>query len=449
MAFSVAHESKLYHGRLSPSKILLAFKDANLDEEDAIAQLKICDWGQTFILSADPVQAPPSKGVESMRYCVSPELADKELISDVVPGDYPKDIAASRNDIYALGASMYHMLTGSPPFADAKSKEALQSALATAPVKFSPRAWSNLSENCRDAIELMLKVNPSLRITPKKLLQHPWIKIAKTTFPKKRMVQLLNNLHMNTQHCQFTRFVLRIVAEQLPPDAKQAETVEDAFRCLDGNGDGVLSTEELSKGLTRYLGVDEKELKDMFAAIDRDGSGKLNVTEFLAATMDQRQCLQVSVLWQAFNAFDQDQSSHVTFDEIDQVVKEIEGTQMGKERLDALCAEIRAELDQVTMAKGQEKALDFDQFVYLMQNDVPSMKQAFKKDVYRMAWGRCGLDCYQIRHVPPEKSWKLHSPRAAGGPGGASRSTSAYRNRRKVQRKVDEEAAEQEAQPAG
>jgi len=77
MAFSVAHESKLYHGRLSPSKILLAFKDANLDEEDAIAQLKICDWGQTFILSADPVQAPPSKGVESMRYCVSPELADK------------------------------------------------------------------------------------------------------------------------------------------------------------------------------------------------------------------------------------------------------------------------------------------------------------------------------------------------------------------------------------
>merc|ERR1719359_413750 len=132
--------------------------------------------------------------------------------------------------------------------------------------------------------------------------------------------------YLNTQHCQFTRFVLRIVAEQLPPDAKQAETVEDAFRCLDGNGDGVLSTEELSKGLTRYLGVDEKELKDMFAAIDRDGSGKLNVTEFLAATMDQRQCLQVSVLWQAFNAFDQDQSSHVTFDEIDQVVKEIEGT---------------------------------------------------------------------------------------------------------------------------
>ena len=41
---------------------------------------------------------------------------------------------------------------------------------------------------CSDqAKEMMLTVTPSLRITANNLLRHPWIKIAKTPFPKKRM----------------------------------------------------------------------------------------------------------------------------------------------------------------------------------------------------------------------------------------------------------------------
>jgi len=278
-----------------------------------------------------------------------------------------------------------------------------------------------------------LKVNPSLRITAQKLLQHPWIKIAKSTFPKKRMVQLLKNLHQNVDHCQFTRFVLRIVAEQLPPDAKEAETVEDAFRCLDGNGDGVLSHSEITKGLTRYLNLDEAELEELFKQIDRDGSGTLDVKEFLTATMDQRRCLSVPVLWQAFNAFDQDQSGHVTFDEIDQVVKEIEGSQLNREKLDVLCREIRGELEEVshTEAKkaGQEKSLDFDQFAYLLMNETPSTKQTMKKDLFRFAWNRCGLDCYEVRHVPPNSNWKIH----AGGNSGL-RIGSVYAKRSKNKR---------------
>merc|ERR1719456_972718 len=182
------------------------------------------------------------------------------------------------------------------------------------------------------------------------------------------MVQLLRNLHMNIDHCEFTRFVLRVISEQLPPDSKQVEAVEDAFRCLDSNGDAVLSIAELTKGLQRFLNSSEEELQQMFAAIDRDGSGTLNVAEFVAATMDQRRCLSVPVLWQAFNAFDQDQSGHVTFDEIEKVVKEVEGTQLGRERVDVLCAEIRADLEQVAVGKNAEKSLDFDQFVYIMQN---------------------------------------------------------------------------------
>lgn len=428
MALNVAHQSGLYHGRLMPSKVLVAFRDESLDEPDATAQLKICDWGQTYILKPDAISAIKQPGDEDengsprgqkreaarptrdpkmpdlMKYCAPPELVNDELMEGVEAGTYPKDVACGRADIWALGAIMFHMLTGSPPYAASKSKEAIIKNIQNDVVDFSGKAWEKLSPNCRDAIEMMLKVNDSLRITASRLLQHPWIKVAKATFPKKRMIQLLRNMHENIDHCEFTRFVLRVVSEQLPVDSKQVEAVEDAFRCLDSNGDAVLSTEELTKGLKKYLELDEKDLKAMFAAIDRDGSGTLNVQEFVAATMDQRRCLNTAVLWQAFNAFDQDQSGSVEFDEIVRVVKEVEGNALGKERVEALCKEIRHDLDLVT--NGTEKSMDLDQFMYIMQNDTPSMKQAMRKDFYRIAWDRCGVDCYDIRHQPPDTTWK-------------------------------------------
>ena len=65
------------------------------------------------------------------------------------------------------------------------------------------------------------------------------------------------------QESEFKRFVLRVIAEQLPRsstmspfpfvrspqqsaprDSKTEQAVEKAFRCLDRNGDGVLTVEE-------------------------------------------------------------------------------------------------------------------------------------------------------------------------------------------------------------
>merc|ERR1719436_1121648 len=117
----------------------------------------------------------------------------------------------------------------------------------------------------------MLRVNPGIRISAAMVLKHPWVKVAKTTFPKRRMVQLLSNLKSNVEECEFKRFVLRVIAEQLPRDGKTADTVEQAFRCLDKNGDGVLSVDEIIKGLKKHLNIAEGDryLERLFAQIDR------------------------------------------------------------------------------------------------------------------------------------------------------------------------------------
>jgi calcium-dependent protein kinase len=440
MALSVAHNANMYHGRLTPAKLLCAYRD-NFDEEDASAQVKICDFGQAFIVSPDPLEVANaqlnSKTFDELFYCSSPELSDGDLKQDVPDGEYPTGTAMARNDIWAFGAIVYHMLTGSLPFPKetTKTKEDLLKKIPNMAVDFSK--MSNLSKHAQDAVEAMLKVNPGLRISAKALLNHPWIKVAKTTFPKKRMVYLLHNLRLNCNRCEFRRFILRVMAEQLPPDSKQTTSIEDAFRCLDSNSDGLLSLDEVVKGLRRYLDITESDLQTMFKSIDRDGSGALNVKEFIAATMDERLAMSVPTLWQVFSAFDQDESGHISLGEIETVVKDIEGPQLGKDKVEELCADIRSELKAV-IGSGANAGMDFDHFVYIMLNDQPSLSEALKKNLFRISWNRCAVDCYDVRHHAYE-GWKVKAD-APGGPqsvsGPAVSPRSPYR-KRTVQRAVD------------
>jgi len=267
---------------------------------------------------------------------------------------------------------------------------------------------------------MLLKVNPGLRLSAAALLKHPFINVAKSSFPKKRMVGLLNNLKLNAQNCEFTRFVVRVVAEQMPSDGRQAETVEKAFRCLDTDGDGILSTSELVKGLHKYLGLSDSEQEELFSLIDRDGSGTLNVNEFISATMDQRRIKTLPVLWQAFNAFDRDQGGEITFDELDAIVMELEGALTSKDSLKHLCAQIRSELSAVCT----NDTLDFDQFVYIMQNQDAKTDQVVKREMYRFFWKSCKVDCYKVRHLS-NKHWDLHRVAMAAS------SRSAYRKNHK------------------
>ena len=53
-----------------------------------------------------------------------------------------------------------------------------------------------------------------------------------------------------------------------------------SFKTLDLNGDGVISVDELQKGLARYLGVDESKAlgvaKQIFKKVDLNNSGAID-----------------------------------------------------------------------------------------------------------------------------------------------------------------------------
>jgi eukaryotic-like serine/threonine-protein kinase len=101
MALGYVFRQGLVHRDVKPANILAVLKDG------AIADVKITDFGSALNMRSDVTQV---YRVGSLAY-MSPEQLDGSVLD-------------SRADIYSLGAVLYHMIAGRPPF-DAQEQAAL------------------------------------------------------------------------------------------------------------------------------------------------------------------------------------------------------------------------------------------------------------------------------------------------------------------------------------
>lgn len=85
---------------------------------------------------------------------------------------------------------------------------------------------------------------------------------------------------------------------------------------MDKDGDGTLTVDEIKQGLS---GINEKsydEIRKVIMSIDTDGSGKIDYTEFLAATMEKSMYMKEERLHNAFKMFDLDGNGKISKDEL-------------------------------------------------------------------------------------------------------------------------------------
>ena len=84
---------------------------------------------------------------------------------------------------------------------------------------------------------------------------------------------------------------------------KNIKDLNEIFKAFDKNRDGQISFDEFEKGLLKLNSKDIKpeEIKSYFTSIDTDKNGKIDYTEFIAATLQKNIFLKEERLFDAFS----------------------------------------------------------------------------------------------------------------------------------------------------
>jgi len=272
------------------------------------------------------------------------------------------EVLASRYDHmcdnWSAGVIMYILLCGSPPFYGKDDQEVL-AKVKRGHVIFDPMDWKGISDDAKELIRCLVKVDAKSRFTAEQALNHRWVqhKAPKATDVPldKRFVDKLRSFRCRNK---FAKAALHVIAAQL--SEVQIKSLRETFIALDGNGDGLLTLAELRGGLHRAgLKVLPSDLKEIMEGIDADGSGVIDYTEFLACTLERRHLMQEDVCWSAFRVFDLNGDGKISAGELRKVLD------LGSvgEVVDAqTTCDVLQEVD-----KNGDGSIDFDEFMAMMR----------------------------------------------------------------------------------
>ncbi|CAK9007604.1 unnamed protein product [Durusdinium trenchii] len=331
------HENQVCHRDLKPENFLFMTKDPI--EKNF---LKIIDFG----LSCKFIPGKPLATKAGTPYYVAPQ---------VLAGNYDQ-----LSDLWSCGVIMYVLLCGYPPFFGDTDSEVL-AKVRLGNFNFNPSDWKNVSEDAKTLIRSWHPVNsdvstvvpPKRRTTGDEVLQAPkasHVALQSNFVDNLRGFRSQNKLKkalVDEGDLSGGKAALHIIAGQLNED--QIKALRDTFMGLDKNGDGLLTPAELKEGLQK-AGLKEipPDLQQIMEDVDADGSGVIDYTEFLAATLDKRQYIQEDVCWSAFRVFDRNGDGKISQDELKQVLNDgqVEST-LGHEMIVELLKDVDANGDGV------------------------------------------------------------------------------------------------------
>merc|ERR1712232_1297782 len=160
------HENHVCHRDLKPENFIFSTK-----EPIEKTLLKIIDFGLSCSFKEGQVLTTKA----GTPYYVAPQ---------VLAGKYDH-----QSDLWSLGVIMYVLLCGYPPFFGETDAEVL-SKVRLGNFSFNAADWKNVSEDAKNLIRMLLKMNPKDRYTAEQCLNHEWIK---NKAPKASNVSLQTN----------------------------------------------------------------------------------------------------------------------------------------------------------------------------------------------------------------------------------------------------------------
>ena len=288
-AIAYCHSNKICHRDLKPENILYSSEDEN-------SLIKVIDFGLSRIWKGKNMTTKVGTA-----YYVSPE---------VLAGKYDE-----RCDIWSAGVILYILLSGEPPFNGHNDNE-IYRRICKMTFTFPENKWRKISKEAKELIKMMLSPEDK-RPTATQVLEHEWFKQVeseKETQLDFDLDKIKKYIHSNN----LKKIVLTFIASRLKDN--EVSDLRETFKAFDINKDGSITFDELKIGLTK-LNIDITTIKDIFNSIDTDKSGRIDYTEFIAATLDEKLYLQEQRLYEVFKTFDKDNTGRITIEEIMKVLK--------------------------------------------------------------------------------------------------------------------------------
>ena len=322
------HNHNICHRDLKPENLLYLNPGSERDN-----RIKVIDFGLSQ--SADKLKTKVGTA-----YYVSPEI---------LKGNYTQLC-----DIWSAGVILYILLTGDPPFNGA-SDQIIYNKIMKFDFSFPENKWKHISKEAKDLLQNHMLVPENKRATAKKVLEHTWFKNAPDV-PLTSLGFTTNFFIDYIQGSNMKKMSLMYIASRL--DENEINNLKKVFSAFDKSKDGQISYEELRQGLIQLKSnrITEQDVYFLFQALDVDRNGKIDYTEFIAATLQRANYLRNDRLLEAFLNFDKDKSGKITKEELLGALKANKTQEKEIEKY------IKA------VDKNKDGKIDYNEFLDLMQN---------------------------------------------------------------------------------
>ena len=298
-AVAYCHSQNVIHRDLKPENLLIEGNSTEI-------LIKIGDFGNSVIYD---VKSKIS-GVFGSLYYLAPEVIDNKY--------------DEKCDEWSCGIILYILLTGKPPFGGKNDREIIHNIRHGILITEGSH-FSKISKEAKDLIHQLMDRNPITRISASFSLTHPWFKkfLKKETPSAAVLGSVLTNLSNFTNTVKLKSAIFTYIAAQCVSQGDLRE-LTNAFKLLDRNGDGKVSKEELLVVYKEVAGGvnPERDVENIMRNVDTDGSGFIDYTEFIQATLNREVMFSKANLDKAFGLFDKDKNGNITAEEIAEIFSE-------------------------------------------------------------------------------------------------------------------------------
>lgn len=347
---SYLHGRSICHRDLKPENFLVSRKT-----EDLLSlQMKLIDFGTAKRFDLENLVT---------KVCTPHYVAPEVLKKGAEP--YSEKV-----DVWSCGIVLFQMLSGNMPF-HRDSELQLLRAVRKGLFEFQPESlWSLVSESAQNLVSSCLAVDAGERFSADKAFHHEWIHARQVEEDVSLNDKLMKQMHTFLTNNRLKRVALRIIASQIKDESIDA--LRGIFLTMDGDNSGSIKRSEMEEAVKRLdVGVMARAgMVEIMCQLDPTGSGSVEYTEFLAATMSKEQYLREDVCKSAFVRLDGDGDGVITRRDLGRLLADREGVRdAGLEG--ATIAELTSELDAMLRNSDADHdgGINFEEFMELMADE--------------------------------------------------------------------------------